>query len=82
MYLFTIKCESPAQSPDLNPIEMVWADMKAFVASRFCRNLDEVKDSIFDYKKTLTPEKCERFINHLKKVIPVVIAKNGGWSNM
>ena len=41
--LFKKKCESPAQSPDLNPIEMVWADMKAFVASRFCRNLHEVK---------------------------------------
>jgi hypothetical protein len=26
-------CESPAQSPDLNTIEMVWADMKAFVPS-------------------------------------------------
>jgi hypothetical protein len=35
---------------------MVWADMKAYVASRFCKNLNEVKDAIFDYKKTLTPE--------------------------
>ena len=56
--------------------------MKAFVASRICRNLGEVKDAIFEYKKTLTPEKCVRFIRSLKKVIPVVIAKNGGWSNM
>ena len=61
---------------------MVWADMKAFLASRFCRNLHVVKDAIFEYKKTLTPEKCSRFISHLRKVIPVVIAKNGGWSNM
>ena len=28
------KCETPAQSPDLNPIEMVWADLKAFVGSK------------------------------------------------
>ena len=51
MTIFPKKCESPAQSPDLNPLEMVWADMKAFVASRFCRKLDEVKDTIFEYKK-------------------------------
>ena len=56
--------------------------MKAFVASRICRNLGEVKDAIFEYKKTLTPEKCARYISHLKKVIPVVIAKNGAWPNM
>ena len=78
---------------------MVWADMKAYVASRFCKNLNEVKVAIFEYKRTLTPEKCARFISDLKKVynislfwiirelfyyfikvIPVVIAKNGGWS--
>ena len=40
--------------------------MKAFVASRFYRNLEKVKDAIFEYKKTLTPEKCARFISHLK----------------
>ena len=40
--------------------------MKAFVASRFCRNLEKVKDAIFEYKKTLTPEKCARYISHLK----------------
>ena len=44
----------------------MWADIKSFVASRFCRNLEEVKDAIFEYKKTLTPEKCVRYISHLK----------------
>ena len=47
---------------------MVWADMKAYVASRFCKNLNEVKEAIFEYIRTLTPEKCARFISHLKKV--------------
>ena len=45
----------------------MWADIKAFVASRFCRNLEEVKDAIFEYKKTLTPEKCVRYISLFKK---------------
>ena len=61
---------------------MVWADMKAFVESRFCRNIIEVKEAIFEYKMTLTPEKCSKFIEHLRLVMPVVIAKDGGWSNM
>jgi transposase len=31
------KCESPTQSPDLSTIELVWADLKAFVRSKCCR---------------------------------------------
>ena len=54
--------------------------MKAFVASIFRDNFQEVKDAIFEYKKTLTPEKYARYAGHLKKVILVVIEKNGAWS--
>ena len=56
---------------------MVWVDMKAFVESRFCRNIIEVKEAIFEYKMTLTPEKCSKFIEHLRLVV-----KEGEWSNM
>ena len=39
------------QSPDFNPIEMVWDEMKAFITSKFCKNLNETKDAILEYKK-------------------------------
>jgi hypothetical protein len=29
---------------------MVWADIKAFIASNFCRNLNETKDAIMNIK--------------------------------
>ena len=31
---------------------MVWADLKALIALSYCRNKNEVIESIFDYKKT------------------------------
>jgi len=54
------------QSPDLNPIEMVWAEKKTFIASKFCRNWNEAKDAII---KSLTPKICARFISNLWKVL-------------
>ena len=36
-----------------------------------------VKSGIKEFWKTLTPEKCTRYINHLHRVIPVVIEKQG-----
>ena len=47
---------------------MVWADLKAYVRSKCCRTTYELNNAIAEYKKTLTPEKCGRFIGHLKKV--------------
>ena len=74
--------KAPAQSPDLNPSELVWADMKKFVSTKLCKNLDEVQLAIDEYRFGLTPQKCQKCISHLQKVIPVVIEREGGWSNM
>ena len=60
------KCESPAQSPDLNTIKMVWVDLKALVLSKWTAY--ELNNAIAEYIKTLTPDKYGRFISHLKKV--------------
>jgi hypothetical protein len=66
--LFFLKATAPAQSPDLNPIEMVWADLKHYVSSKMCTNLMEIQTSIGEYKASLTPQKCSAFIQHLRKV--------------
>jgi hypothetical protein len=49
------------------------SSVKLLIISNFFRL--QKRQTIFAYKKTLTPEKCERFIKHLKKVIPVVLVK-------
>ena len=48
---------------------MVWADMKRFVRSKFCKNLAEINRAINEYRESLTQAKCQRFINHLNRVI-------------
>ena len=48
---------------------MVWANMKRFVRSKFCKNLAEINRAINEYRESLTQAKCQRFINHLNRVI-------------
>jgi transposase len=63
-----MQIKAPANSPDLNPIELVWADMKREIRSKMCTSLDEIKEAIGIYWRALTPEKCAIFIGSLKEV--------------
>ena len=33
------------------------------------------------YQSNLTKEKCQKYVNRLKKVIDIVIERHGGWSD-
>ena len=63
--------KSPAGSPDLNPIEMLWGSMKTFIRDKVKpKNLGEPKDGIRKYWAEVTPAVCTSYIDHLQKVMP------------
>ena len=72
---------SPAMSPDLNPIEWLWSDLKRYVRKRFCSTEEEIVMVINEFQQQITPEYCQNFIDKLQTVIKNVIKKNGSWSN-
>ncbi len=71
--------KTPASSPDLNPIELIWHSLKDYLRIHYKpKNLSELKAGIKAFWATVTPEMCRKFIGHLKKVIPKVIEVKGG----
>lgn len=70
--------KTPAESPDLNPIENMWHELKEFNRREVnLQTKDELVAGIIKFWGTVTVEKCQKYINHLKKVIPKVIELNG-----
>ncbi|KAK3529891.1 hypothetical protein QTP86_007214 [Hemibagrus guttatus] len=70
--------EGPSQSPDLNPIEMLWHDLKKVVHARKPSNVAELQQFCKDEWAKIPPQRCNRLIaSYGKRLIAVVAAKSG-----
>lgn len=70
---------TPPESPDMNPIENLWAGLKHYIRKvKKPTKKDELIAGIKEFWATVTPDMCNRYINHLYKVIPEVIRARGG----
>ncbi len=70
--------EWQSQSPDLNPIEMLWHDLKQTIHARKPSNVAELKQFCKEEWAKIPPQRCERLIaSYRKGLIAVVAAKCG-----
>ena len=70
--------KTPSESPDMNPIENFWHELKERLRNDIKpRTKEELIDGIRSIWSTITPEKCRRYISHLNKVLPKVVERNG-----
>ena len=68
--------KTPPESPDLNPIEMLWHELNHFLPTKAKpTSKEELIDGIQRFwEQKLDAKKCCKYIGHLKKVLPVVVA--------
>ena len=70
--------KTPPESPDLNPIENLWHELKEHIRGETKpRTKDELVEGIKEFWATVDVAKCNCYIRHLRKVIPAVIQVNG-----
>ncbi len=59
--------EWPSQSPDLNPIENLWRELKVRVAKRQPQNLNDLERICKEEWDKITPEMCANLVANYKK---------------
>ena len=71
---------TPLESPDLNPIENLWHELKFYLESKVKpQNKQDLVDGIKAFwVERVTEKKCTKYIDHvLKKVVPAVVEAKG-----
>ena len=60
----------PPYSPDLNPIEMAFAKIKALLRKAAARTQDQLWDAIADVLSAFTPDECANYLAHAGYAAP------------
>lgn len=70
--------EWPSQSPDLNPIENLWMDLKRAVHRRSPRNLTELEQFCKEEWANIPQSRCAKLVETYPKRLMAVIKAKGG----
>ena len=68
---------TPPESPDCNPIENVWHELKEYMRRKVKPTTKQLIDGIHSFWMTVDVPKCTKYIRHLQRVLPCVIELNG-----
>ena len=72
--------KTPPESPNINPIENLWQELKEYIGREVKpRVKQEPVHGIFSFWQTVDVAKCNKYINHLHKVLPKIIGCATGY---
>ena len=69
--------ELPPHSPDLNPIENLWADLKRRVESRRPRSIQELKEIVTEEWANTSQLICSNLVDSMPDRMRAVVAAEG-----
>ena len=74
--------EWPAQSPDLNPIEPLWAHVKQCLARHptYPTSIHELWERLQEEWNKIEPSVCQNLIESMPRRVEVVLKAKGGYT--
>lgn len=71
--------ETPVESPDMNPIENVWHELKHYLRKvHKPKNKEQLVRGIETFwSSKMDLSKCQKYIGHLRKVLPAIVVQKG-----
>lgn len=72
--------EWPSQSPDLNPIENLWVELKRGLDGKTFRNKNQLWKDVKKKWEAISIEKCQKFIESMPRRVQCILNNNGGHS--
>lgn len=70
----------PAQSPDLNPIENLWGDIKRQLKRNPPRHLRDLSATIHALWESISPDRCRDLVESMPNRIQTCIKAKGGYT--
>lgn len=70
--------EWPPYSPDLNPIENLWSDLKKRVETHHCKNVEELEEAVKKEWERTDKDYCKKLVDSMPTRISQVLEYNGG----
>lgn len=67
----------PAQSPDLNPIENLWADVEIALEKKVSKNAEELFQNVKEIWQSIPVERCQHLVASLPKRCKAVLEAKG-----
>ena len=67
-----------SQSPDLNPIDHIWEEMKAKLENKPCKGIDELKSAIIQCWQDIDSSTTSKLVSSILRCCAEVIVAHGG----
>jgi len=71
----------PSQSPDLNPIENLWASIKKKLKGKDFSKKEKLIECVNDIWRNISPEVCKKLVGSMDDRIIQVLRSEGGYSD-